>query len=157
MLSGSYTGHPAHGQGVHNGTNREALTEYFGALALRLRWVRITQGDWRRVCTPAVTTSHGLTGLSLDPPYEHEGRSTRLYREDAPEISADVRAMAIERGADPLLRITLAGRGEEHDETLEHGWTKHVWRERDGETIWASPHCVDLDALPGQTSLDLDG
>ncbi len=28
-------------------------------------------------------------------------------------------------------------------ETLEHGWTKHVWRKKDGETIWASPHCVD--------------
>jgi hypothetical protein len=152
-LSGNYTGHPAHGQGVHSGTNREALLEYFAALALRLRWVRITQGDWRRVCTPAVTTSHGLTGLSLDPPYEHDGRSTRLYREDAPELSAEVRAFAIERGGDPLLRITLAGRGEEHDAVLEHGWTKHIWRERDGETIWASPHCVDLDKLPGQVAM----
>jgi hypothetical protein len=100
-----------------------------------------------------VTTSHGLTGLSLDPPYEHDGRSTRLYREDAPELSAEVRAFAIERGGDPLLRITLAGRGEEHDAVLEHGWTKHIWRERDGETIWASPHCVDLDKLPGQVAM----
>ena len=42
------------------------------------------------------------------------------------------------------MRITLAGKGEEHDDTLEHDWTKHPWR-KDGETIWASPHCLALD------------
>lgn len=142
MLSGSYTGHPAHGQGVHSSGNREALLEYFVRLADRLRWVRITCGDWRRVVTPSVTTSHGVTAISLDPPYEHDGRSIRLYREDDASISSDVRAFAIEAGEDPLLRITLHGRGEEHDELLEHGWSKHVWRDRDKETIWASPRCT---------------
>jgi hypothetical protein len=140
MLSGSDGSGVGFGQGVNAGKNRGALEEYFSALAMRLRWVRITCGDWSRVVTPAVTTSHGLTGVSLDPPYCHTLRSTRLYREDSPTLSADVRAWAVERGDDPLLRITLAGKGEEHDDLLEIGWTKHVWR-ADGETIWASPAC----------------
>jgi DNA adenine methylase len=147
MLSGG-AGYPAHGQGVHASHQRERLAEYFAALAERLRWVRITCGDWTRVVTPAVTTQHGVTGISLDPTYEHKDRSVRLYRHDDPDLSAEVRAFAIERGDDKLLRITLCGRGEEHDETLEHGWSKHVWRERDGETIWASPHCLRQAAPP---------
>jgi hypothetical protein len=144
MISGSYTGHPAHGNGVHSGTHREALVEWFVELAQRLRWTRIICGDWRRVLTESVTTSHGLTGVSLDPPYCHSLRSSRLYRVDDPAISSEVRGWALEHGVNPLLRITLAGKGNEHDELLEHGWSKHVWR-KDGETIWASPHCLALD------------
>jgi hypothetical protein len=110
-----------YGVGVNAGRNRGELLDYFAALADRLRWVRITCGDWTRVVTPAVTTSHGLTGVSLDPPYCHTLRSTRLYREDSPTLSADVRGWAVERGDDPLLRITLAGKDDEHDVLLEHG------------------------------------
>lgn len=144
MVSGSYTGHAALGNGVHSGTHREHLIEWFRELAARLRWVRIICGDWRRVLTEAVTTSHGLTGVSLDPPYCHTLRSPRLYRVDGPQVSGESRLWAIEHGPDPLMRITLAGKGEEHDATLEHDWSKHVWR-KDGETIWASPHCLALD------------
>lgn len=140
-LRGSDGSGVGYGFGINASQNRDCLHEYFAALALRLRWVRITCGDWRRVLTPAVTTSHGLTGVSLDPPYDHALRSTRLYREDDPELSGASRVWASEHGSNPLLRITLAGKGTEHDELLEHGWSKHVWRERDGETIWASPHC----------------
>jgi len=90
---------------------------------------------------------HQLTGVSLDPPYCHTLRSNRLYREDSPALSSDVRAWALERGTDPLLRITLAGKGEEHDELLAAGWSKHVWRS-DGETIWASPLCERVENGP---------
>lgn len=140
MLSGSDGTGVGYGQGVLAGSNRDRLLEYFAALAERLRWVRITCGDWSRIVTPAVTTSHGLTGVSLDPPYDHALRSSRLYREDDPALSQATRVWAIEHGDDLMLRITLCGKGEEHDETLAHGWSKHLWR-KDGETIWASPHC----------------
>lgn len=128
------------GRGVIASRQHDALLEYFTALADRLRFVRITCGDWTRVVTPAVTTSHGPTGVSLDPPYNHALRSTRLYREDDPALSDAVRLWCTEHDTDPLLRITLAGKGEEHDELLGRGWSKHVWRP-DGETIWASPNC----------------
>lgn len=142
-LSGSYTGHPGLGQGVHSGVHRDALIEWMLALAERLRFTRITCGDWSRVVTPAVTTSHGTTGISFDPPYNVQatGRSPRLYRKDCPRLSETVRAFAIQRGSDPLLRIILCGRLNEHDDTLEHGWSKHRWRD-DGEALWASPHCA---------------
>ena len=141
-LSGSYTGHPAHGQGVHASHQREQLLKLFAAIAARLRWVRITCGEWDRILTPACTTSHGMTGVFLDPPYRHDGRSTRLYREDEASLSERSRAWCIANQHDPLLRIVIAGKGDEHDELLEHGWIKHVWRERDGETLWASPLCT---------------
>lgn len=148
MLSGSYTGHPAHGQGVNRGGHREALVEWMLALAERLRWTRIICGDWLRCLTPAVTTSHGLSGVSLDPTYDISLRSSRLYRKDDPDLSPAARKWAIEHGDDPLMRITLAGKWIEHDEVLAHGWTRHQWRD-DGEVIWASPHCDALAATDG--------
>ncbi len=154
MVSGSYTGHPALGNGVHSGTHRENLIAWMQALAERLRWTRIICGDWLRALTEAVTTSHGVTGVSLDPPYCHTLRNNRLYAEDSPKLSAEVRAWALANGDSPLLRIILCGKGAEHDELLEHGWTKHVWR-KDGETIWASPHCVRLDAVQGPSQGNL--
>jgi len=140
LLRGSDGTGVGYGVGINSGKQRTALLENFAALADRLRFVRITCGDWTRVATPAVTTSHGLTGISFDPPYCHTLRSTRLYREDNPDLSNEVRSFCVERDRDPLLRITLAGKGEEHDALLERGWSKHLWRP-DGETIWASPNC----------------
>ena len=140
-VSGSYTGHPALGTGVHSGTHREALLDWFQRLADRLRFVRFLYGDWRRLVTEAVTTSHGLTAINLDPPYCHSLRHSRLYRIDDPEVSGECREWALEHGDNELLRITLCGKVDEHDETLGFGWSKHEWR-KDGETIWASPHCL---------------
>ncbi len=110
-------------------------------VTLHARHDELICGAWTRAVTKAVTTSHGLTGVSLDPTYDHSLRSRRIYRKDDPGISAAVRAWALERGPDPKLRITLAGKWEEHDELLEHDWTRHPWRD-DGEVIWASPHCL---------------
>lgn len=141
LLRGSDGTGVGYGVGINAGQNRERLQEYFAALSARLRWVRITCGDWTRVLTPAVTTSHGRTGVSLDPPYAHDRRSTRLYREDDPALSDNVRAWALEHGDHPQLVITLAGKGDEHDDLLAEGWTRHEWRS-DGETIWASPGCL---------------
>lgn len=157
MVSGSYTGHPGHGNGVHSSiAHRQGLLDWMEALAERLRFTRIICGDWRRSLTPATTTSHGLTGVSFDPTYDLKatGRSARLYRKDDPSMSADARTWCIANGDDPLLRIVLCGKHDEHDETLEHGWTKHLWRS-DGETIWSSPHCVSLDREPDPEQLSL--
>jgi hypothetical protein len=78
-------------------------------------------------------------------------------------VAADVRAWALEHGADPDYRIVLAGFGAEHDELLEHGWRKVEWfkagflrggnqgevddetgfRHQQGEErLWLSPHCL---------------
>jgi DNA adenine methylase len=65
------------------------------------------------VLTPSVTTYIGLTGVFLDPPYGHDLRE-RCYSEDH-DISADVRAWALEHGDDPKMRIALCGYEGEHD------------------------------------------
>lgn len=143
VLSGG-AGRPAHGKGVHsrNGraVERAKLEQWMGELAGRLRRVRIICGDWQRAVTPAVTTSHGITGVSLDPPYSHAVRSSRLYRDDDPALSDDVRKWAAAAGEDDRLRIVLAGKGDEHKGLEALGWTRVVWR-ADGETLWASPSC----------------
>lgn len=57
-------------RGIHTRDRRSALYELFDLLSRRLRYVRVTCGDWRRIMTPSVTWKHGLTGVVLDPPYE---------------------------------------------------------------------------------------
>jgi DNA adenine methylase len=54
----------------------EHITEYFRALAARLRDVRIACGEWDRILSPACTTKHGVTGVFLDPPYTEATCST---------------------------------------------------------------------------------
>lgn len=57
-------------RGVHCAGRQSVLYELFGLLSRRLRYVRVTCGEWRRITTPSVTWRHGLTGVVLDPPYE---------------------------------------------------------------------------------------
>ena len=140
MLSGSDGSGVGYGQGIHAG-QRAALLAWFKALSERLRFVRVAMGDWQRVCTPAVTTSHGTTGVSLDPPYAGNLRARGLYRKDSGTIAEQVRGWAMEHDRDPLLRIVLYGKHDEHDATLERGWSRLQWRD-DGETLWASPSCA---------------
>ena len=68
-LAGSDGSGVGHGRGIFAGFRQEDLLGYFAALSARLQRVRIICGDWQRVVTPAVTVSHGLTGILLDPPY----------------------------------------------------------------------------------------
>lgn len=128
----------------------------FDDLAARLQRVRITCGDWSRVLTPSVTTRHGLTGVVLDPPYDGERHGVKYAV--GGEVSADVRAWAIEHGNDPLLRIALCGYDGEH--AMPAGWTVAAWKAQGGygsqgqgrgrenaakERIWFSPHCLSAD------------
>jgi DNA adenine methylase len=162
------------GHGIHAPSRKKPLThrnkgvhrngapsDLFGELADRLRRVRICCGDWKRVLgrsTLGIDTAHGMTpcAVLLDPPYAHDEREKRLYREDDADLSGAVRAWAIENGSNPALRIALCGWDGEHD--MPEGWTEVPWvskgsgKNRGRERIWFSPHC-----LPITTQRDLFG
>jgi hypothetical protein len=150
------------GQGVHRkrvhlgnaGQGESGLVEWMRALANRLRYVRVCCGDWARVCGPTPTVKQGLTAVFLDPPYSQEERAAGCYSVDTPGLSADVRAWALERGSDPLMRIALCGYDTEHEMP---GWAVLPWKTQGGygwqgdgrgrenaerETVWFSPHCL---------------
>lgn len=132
------------------------LYEYIQRLSARFRRVRICCYDWKRVLTPSVTTYIGKTGVVLDPPYKHDLRE-RCYAEDH-DVSADVRAWALEHGDDPQMRIALCGYEDEHGPHMPESWSKVAWKahggysrtergkaNRDRERIWFSPHCVPVE------------
>ena len=148
QLRGGGTG-PGYGNGINASTVREQLLEYFEALQVRLRFARIICGDWQRCVSPAVTTSHGITLVVLDPPYALEtGRKPGIYGLDDPSLSPLVRAWALEHGQDPLLRLVVCGIDGEHAELEAAGWTKVIWRPgRLPEAIWLSPHCMGASQL----------
>lgn len=153
------------GNGVHAPSRKKPLThrnkgvhrdgiqpDIFEQLAIRLRDVRICCGEWDRVLgrsTLGIDTAHGMTpcGILLDPPYSHDVRSKRLYREDDAAVSSLVRAWALEHGDNAALRIALCGFEGEHD--MPSTWRSVGWRSnssarsRDLERIWFSPHCLD--------------
>ena len=144
------------GKGLN--TERGAdIAAYFGALAARLRSVRVCCGDWQRVLGESVTTKHGVTAVFLDPPYGEEAdRDCRVYSEDDLTIAAAVREWAIANGDNPLLRIALCGYEGEHAMPLN--WECVAWKAAGGygsqgdgkgrenasrERIWFSPHCIN--------------
>ena len=125
----------------------EWVSEWLGTLRDRICRLRIACGDWKRVLGESITTKHGLTGVFLDPPYD----GTEYVYGDSRNVSASVREWCVANGADPKLRIVLAGRGAEHDDLLEHGWSRVGWSSRRGyanhserttETLWISPNCT---------------
>ena len=157
-----------YGRGVHSRAGRQfdGLVAWMEALADRLRFVRVICGDFARVLSPAVTTSHGLTGVFLDPPYARDMRAARIYESEeskntphAETVAQRAAAWARANGDDPLLRIALAGLEGEHDMP---GWTCFAWKSSGGygnqtaagrgkenaarERIWFSPHCLSLDS-----------
>lgn len=144
------------GRGVHARTDRLD----FGPLADRLRRVRVTCGDWRRVLTPAVTTSpslwRGLTGdpcvgVLLDPPYDgHED----VYGSE-PGVAQDVAEWCAAHGEDPRWRIVLCGFGEMPPALRAQGWSAHSWKAKGGyaartdrERVWSSPSCASVVTQP---------
>lgn len=147
------------GQGVnrelpHLGdAGRGQLEAYFQQLQARLRRVRITCGDWKRVVQPSVTRSgcggDGSRAIFLDPPYATSGD---LYAESSAGIGEAVREWCLT--ADPELRVILCGYDSEHDELLAHGWTVEHGKAGGGagysvssdngrrERLWCSPACI---------------
>lgn len=142
-----------------NGVSAAPCADWFRALQVRLRRVRVACGDWTRVLGPSVLGKGKNVGgrrpcaVFLDPPYDPELRAVELYGEDAAGLSAEVRRWALEHGDDPDLRIALCGYAGEHE--MPASWTEHAWQaargyaaegndNRDKERIWFSPHCIPL-------------
>jgi hypothetical protein len=154
-----YLGGASIGQGIHGDTASLSLYDYMYDLAARLRRVRVCCGDWKRVTGPSVTTGHGVTGVFLDPPYDMRvvsDGSRGLYPTHDNDVSAEVRAWALENGSNPLLRIALCGYEGEHD-GMPESWECVYWKAKGGygsqredhdyenakrERIWFSPHCL---------------
>ena len=139
------------GRGEHPRT--AFIRDWMRALQERMRDVRVTCGDWRRVVKDSVTTRHGVTGLFLDPPYEN-GAMDYGNGGMGLGIADDVRAWCAENGGNRKLRIVLCGHAGEHDALLGRGWRIRRWVARKGyaltdeavknsasETLWCSPHC----------------
>ena len=154
------------GQGVNRelphlgNAGQGQLEAYFQQLQARLRRVRITCGDWRRVIQPSVTRSgtggDGFRAIFLDPPYATSGD---LYAASSEGIAEAVREWC--STADPALRIVLCGYDDEHDALIRHGWTVTQGKAGGGagystrsdngrrERLWCSPSCIGQ----GQLSL----
>lgn len=133
---------------------------YMRRLAHRLRHVRMLCGDWKRVVTPSVTTSHGLTAVFLDPPYAVSDRSTCYGENDSLTVGPEVVAWCLENGTNPLLRIAYCGYDTEGAPLVAAGWSALAWKTQGGygnqrkgdrartnengsrERIWFSPHCL---------------
>ncbi len=150
---------------------RVEIREWMVELAERLRHVRVCCGDWSRVVTPSVTTKVSgdsmVCGVFLDPPYDlravrgsaagSDGAAPtdKLYTHHDNDLSAQVRAWAIEQGQNPLMRIALCGYEGEH--AMPADWECVPWKANGGyanqrgtgkgkenaarERIWFSPHC----------------
>ncbi len=141
-----------------NSQSRRDLTGYMQQLADRLRRVRVCCGDWKRVCSKAVTFGHGLTGVLLDPPYDTRNGCSKVYTNNDDSVSGVVREWAVENGDNPLLRIAVCGYEGEH--TFPESWECVAWKAAGGygnqsksgngnkhrERIWFSPHCIHPDA-----------
>jgi DNA adenine methylase len=141
---------------------RAFIFDWFDQLHERMRDVRVTCGDWQRVCKDSVTTRHGLTAVFLDPPYD-KGKMDYSAGGMGLGVSGQVRQWCAANGDNALLRVVLCGHAGEHDELLAHGWHTRQWAASKGyalsdeavantasETLWCSPHCV-----PNQPVVDL--
>ena len=130
-----------------------SLRAYMQALSVRLRDVRITCGDWKRVVTPSVIRAtrggDGSVGILLDPPYT---TGADLYGHVDADVSHAVREWC--RTANASLRIVLCGFEDDHDELLAQGWRKVQGKAGSGsgystdrsahkrERLWLSPACL---------------
>ena len=147
------------GGGVHR-IGIDNLYNYFAALSARLRRVRVCCGDWKRVCTPAVTFGNGLTAVFLDPPYgKDSGRNDGGYAFEADDVTRDVHTWCVENQDNPKLRIALCGYEGEYDLP---GWECLAWKATGGygnqgngagranshrERVWFSPNCLKQELL----------
>jgi hypothetical protein len=101
-----------------------------------------------------------MTGVFLDPPYADTATRTKgLYATDCEQVAHKVREWAIEQGANPLMRICLAGYQDEHD--MPADWHCESWEAVGGygliskddestgrankgrERLWFSPACMN--------------
>ena len=133
------------------------LYKWFRELSERMRYVRVVNGEWNRVCSGNWQDNCGNVGIFFDPPYAIEDRTQKIYHhDDTNKIAHDVRDWCIERGKIKTYKIILAGY-DEHNDLLNHGWTVRKWKATGGygnsaegqgkenshrEVLYFSPHCI---------------
>ena len=169
-VSASNSGHGVHQKRPQLSSNAmggvqsdSPILDWMLALAARIRRLRVCCGDWSRVVTPSCTYKLGgeqtVTGVLLDPPYDLRiARSRRtgsdgaaptdkLYASHDNDLSAEVRAWAINTGANRNMRIALCGLEAEHE--MPSNWEPVYWnaprgysRRKRREVIWFSPYCI---------------
>ena len=88
-------------QGIMAARN-DGIYTWMRALCDRLRYVRVTCGDWTRVLGPSVTWKHGLTGVVLDPPYSHSERTKDLYARRSGHCPGGAGVVSGQRGQSAL-------------------------------------------------------
>lgn len=137
------------------GVSNQPLLDWFGALACRLRGVKVVCGDWTRVCGGNWQHKNKPVGMFFDPPYATDTRDTRIYQHDSLEIGKAVEAWARERGKHPDYRIVVCGYNDEYQLLLADGWRVEAWKtggsysnqgktdnpNRHRERLFISPHC----------------
>ena len=137
------------GQGInkqlpHLGSAGQGISAWFEALSERLRGVRITRGDWRRVLSYSTTRplNGPVTGIFLDPPYI---TGSDLYAHDGAGVAEAVHAWASENGGNPEYRIVVAA----YDGECLLPWRSVAWKASGGlhgdsgrERLFFSPHCL---------------
>lgn len=137
----------------HLGNAGQGVAAYMRALSERLRNVRVACGSWERVLGANIGTNNGLTGVFLDPPYV-DGNMDYGVGGTGTDLSAQVRAWAVENANRAHLRIALCGYEGEHD--MPAGWRCAQWKARKGyaaqgseandnqhrERVWLSPNCL---------------
>ena len=178
------------GKGVHRPQAREEgvgpepeyhpmtmpeLRRWMRFLSVRLRHVRILNGDWTRAVTSGaavnlpVRQGHGPVGVFVDPPYADTADRAEVYSQEDFQVAHAVREWCLSVGDDPRYRVVLAGFDGEHGEALiKAGWREIEWfrsgflkggmgnvggkHQQARERLWLSPHCVQS-AGPSQGSL----
>ena len=140
---------PARGSLSRTGTE---VLSWFERLSERLRRVRVTCGDWSRVCTPSPTWHHsGKTLVFLDPPYDADCDQT-MYAADAHGVTNDVEQWCVDNQDEPKSIIVLCGYSGQYPKL--DGWFKMGWETNGGyskqakdsrgrdnskrETIWSN-------------------
>ena len=168
------------GVGDYHPMTMPEVRRWFEALSARLRHVRILNGDWSRACTSGALSvrmkqdAAAYAGVFLDPPYAGAVRAKDLYAHDDHDVAAEVLAWCKKNGADPKLRIVLAGFAAEHGALREHGWREVEWfkagflkggmantggsntHQQREERLWLSPACLgapEVKRCAGQSDL----
>ena len=137
----------------------DRLNHWFSQLATRLARTYILCKDWSDIFSTTLTGlvqgKTGTVGVFFDPPYATKGRKEDLYRVDSMSIAAQVHAKAIELGANPNIRVCVAGYVDDYSDWPD-GWEMVNWG-RDGvrmggakvqnydrtECLWFSPSCMN--------------
>lgn len=144
---------------------REWIQRWMRSLSDRLRFVRVCNGHWSRICNSDSTmTGIGLTGVFLDPPYRTRlqdgsvNRTAHIYSTDKTQdvgaLCDEVQEWCLRWGSNKLVRVALCGLEGEYPE-IERRWESHEWKSNGGygnrsvgnrnrhrERVWFSPHCL---------------